>query len=293
MGTEVEIEAAYEDLCAEMSQEYIGDKDKDSFWPNSLQNKFSGVRNIDTEFSKIEREGERKLTTMKENFAEDEFTRMEEQRKFARMDEERRCTKFTMMEEQEDDQCTSSSPTEEWIGVVVEEVGPLFGRPFSPRAGPTSVTPQPTRDYCSTERALNSEPRDDRCSNPLAKKSPLPATSLPTHGLTMQKLPTQLKIPIFAKPQETITSNNENSQRPITTIQFGDENKIPLFSRPLSPEAVQQWSADMKRRDSFGLSSSCGEARNVKYSEKENSQQQQQTLRTSQKQQSDFSGHSL
>ena len=180
------------------------------------------------------------------------------------------------------------------------KVGPLFSRPFSRRAGPTSLTLEPARDYCSTERALNSEPRDDLCSKPVAKKPPLPTTSLPTHGLNLHKLATQLKIPIFTKqPQETTASSNENSKQPITTIKFGDENRIPLFSRPLSPEAVQQWTADMKRRDSFGRlgSSSCSGARSLKYSEKENShqqkQQQQQTLMTSQKQQSDFSGHSL
>merc|ERR1712192_103269 len=156
---------------------------------------------------------------------------------------------------------------EEWIGVVVEEVGPLFSRPFSPRA-PTSVTPEPNQDYCSTERALNSGPRDENRSNLLAKNPPLPAIGLPTHGLAMQKL----EIPIFTKqPQQrasqTTISNNENSQQPITTIRFGDEsNKIPLFSRPLSPEAVQQWTADMKRRDSFSGSSNSGEARSSKYS---------------------------
>ena len=127
------------------------------------------------------------------------------------------------------------------------KVGPLFSRPFSPRRGPTSAAPEP-RDYCSTERALNSEPRDDPRSNPLAKKPPLPAPGIPTHGLTMQKLAPQLKIPIFTTAQ----SKNEKSQQGgiATTNRF--ENKIPLFSRPLSPEAVQQWTADVKRRDSFG-----------------------------------------
>jgi len=299
--TEVEIEAAYEDLCAEISQEYVPveDKGKDSFWPNSLQNKFSRARNVDVEFSKMEREEERKCKMTEVKFEEEEFMRMEEhhhqhqhnQHNQHQLEEE----EFVRMEEQEDEEWAPSSPTEEWIGVVVEEVGPLFSRPFSPRA-PTSVTPEPTRDYCSTERALNSEPRDDNLrSNPLAKKPPLPATGLPTHGLTMHKLPTQLKIPIFTKPQQTTSNNNENGQRPITTIKFGDENnKIPLFSRPLSPEAVQQWTADMKRRDSFG-SSSCSEARSVKYSEKENSQMQQQTFRTSQQQSHIelYTGHSL
>ena len=98
--TEVEIEAAYDDLCAEISQEYVDDKGKGSFWPNSLQNKFSRVESIDGEFSKREREEER--TTRLEDEGE-EFTRMEEQ-------------------EDEDEEWPPSEPTEEWIGVVVEEV---------------------------------------------------------------------------------------------------------------------------------------------------------------------------
>ena len=122
--TEVEIEAAYEDLCAEMSQEYVGDKGKGSFWPNSLQNKFSRVRNIDAEFSKMEREEERK--TMAQNLVEYELTRMEEQTKI--MEEQTKLTRieeqteFKRMEEQEDEEWSPSSPTEEWIGVVVQEV---------------------------------------------------------------------------------------------------------------------------------------------------------------------------
>ena len=94
--TEVEIEAAYDDLCAEISQEYVDDKGKGSFWPNSLQNKFSRVKSIDGEFCKRGREEERKL---------------EEERE-----------EFTRMEEQEDEEWAPSEPTEEWIGVVVEEV---------------------------------------------------------------------------------------------------------------------------------------------------------------------------
>ena len=160
--TEVEIEAAYEDLCAEMSQEYVGDKGKGSFWPNSLQNKFSRVRNIDAEFSKMEREEERR--TMAQNLVDDEFTRMEDQTKLTRMEEQTKFTRmeeqtklmrmeeqtkltkmeeqtklimmeeqtdftvmekqteFKRMEEQEDEEWSPSSPTEEWIGVVVQEV---------------------------------------------------------------------------------------------------------------------------------------------------------------------------
>merc|ERR1719391_705715 len=104
--TEVEIEAAYEDLCAEMSQEYVGDKGKGSFWPNSLQNKFSRVRNIDAEFSKMEREEER--MTMAQNLVEYELTRMEEQTKI--MEEQTKLTRieeqteFKRMEEQEDEE---------------------------------------------------------------------------------------------------------------------------------------------------------------------------------------------
>ena len=180
------------------------------------------------------------------------------------------------------------------------EVGPLFSRPFSPRRGPTSAAPEP-RDYCSTERALNSEPRDDPRSNPLAKKPPLPATGLPlpTHGLTMQKLAPQLKIPIFTTPQSKTEKSQQQGGIP-TTIRF--ENKIPLFSRPLSPEAVQQWTADVKRRDSFGNSGNVcrgsnvcnGEARSEKDSEKENIQLQQQTFRMSHQQKSElYTGHSL
>ena len=113
--TEVEIEAAYDDLCAEISQEYVDDKGKGSFWPNSLQNKFSRVKSIDGEFSKREREEERMRRFEDEG---EEFTRMEEHKgeEFIRMEE------FTRMEEQEDEELAPSKPTEEWIGVVVEEV---------------------------------------------------------------------------------------------------------------------------------------------------------------------------
>ena len=84
---------------------------------------------------------------------------------------------------------------------------------------------------------------------------------LPTHGLAMQKLPTPMKIPIFTKPEKT----NEKSQHSITTIEIETiEKRIPppLFSKPLGPEAVRQWTADVRRRDSF-------EAR---YSNEQNSQ---------------------
>ena len=141
---------------------------------------------------------------------------------------------------------------------------------------------------------MNSEPRDDPRSNPLAKKPPLPATGLPTHGLTMQKLATQLKIPIFTTAQ----SKNDKSQQG-GTIRF--ENKIPLFSRPLSPEAVQQWTADVKRRDSFGNggnfcdgSNFCdSEAKSENYSEKKKIELQQ-TFKMSHQQKSGFyTGFSL
>ena len=132
--TEVEIEAAYEDLCAEISQEYVPveDKGKDSFWPNSLQNKFSRARNVDAEFSKMEREEERKCKMTEVKFEEEEFMRMEEhhhqhqhrhnQHNQHQLEEE----EFVRMEEQEDEEWAPSSPTEEWIGVVVEEVRLIF-----------------------------------------------------------------------------------------------------------------------------------------------------------------------
>ena len=112
------------------------------------------------------------------------------------------------------------------------------------------VSPE-QRDHCSIERALNSE------------KPPLPmvSQSLPTHGLAMQKLPTPMKIPIFTKPEKT----NEKSQQSITTIEIENRIPPPLFSKPLGPEAVRQWTADVRRRDSF-------EARCGKYSNEQNSQ---------------------
>ena len=184
------------------------------------------------------------------------------------------------------------------------KVGPLFSRPFSPK-GSTSAAPKP-RDYCST--ALNSESRDDPRLNPLAKKPPLPAiTALPTHGLTMQKLATQLKVPIFTKPPEETRENNEKFQQggEIPRIRFGEEeNKILLFSRPLSPEAVQQWTADVKRRDSFGNNGSNFYKGNGKNNDSNfykgsdgngcENIQLQQTFRTNQQQKSElYTGHSL
>ena len=99
--TESEIEAAYEDLCSEISQENTtADKSKeDSFWPISLQNKCGSVRKVDAEFSKIERGEVRKCNkTTEEVEEEEEFTQMEG---------------------------TPSLPPEEWIGVV-QEVRSLF-----------------------------------------------------------------------------------------------------------------------------------------------------------------------
>ena len=99
--TESEIEAAYEDLCSEISQEHTAvDKRKEgSFWPSSLQNKCGSVRKVDTEFLKIEREEVRKCNkTTEEVEEEEEYSHMEE---------------------------TPSLPTEEWIGVV-QEVRSLF-----------------------------------------------------------------------------------------------------------------------------------------------------------------------
>ena len=128
------------------------------------------------------------------------------------------------------------------------------------------VSPE-QRDHCSTERALNSEKSLDGLPlKMLAKKPPLPmvSQSLPTHGLAMQKLPTTMKIPIFTKPEK----KNEKSQQSITTIEIETiENRIPppLFSKPLGPEAVRQWTADVRRRDSF-------EARCGKYSNERKSQ---------------------
>ena len=90
---------------------------------------------------------------------------------------------------------------------------------------------------------------------------PMVSQSLPTHGLTMQKLPTPMKIPIFTKPEK----KNEKSQQSITTIEIENRIPPPLFSKPLGPEAVRQWTADVRRRDSF-------EARCGKYSNEQNSQ---------------------
>ena len=78
--TESEIEAAYEDLCSEISQEHTAvDKNKEgSFWPSSLQNNCGSVRKVDAEFSKIERGEVRKCKkTTEEVEEEEEFTQME------------------------------------------------------------------------------------------------------------------------------------------------------------------------------------------------------------------------
>ena len=100
--TESEIEAAYEDLCSEVSQENTATADKskeDSFWPSSLQNKCGSVRKVDAEFLKIEREEVKKCNKTTEEVEEEgEFTQMEG---------------------------TPSLPPEEWIGVV-QEVRSLF-----------------------------------------------------------------------------------------------------------------------------------------------------------------------
>ena len=131
--TEGEIEAAYEDLCAEINEEYTADKGKDSFWPNALQSKFSKIKKIDGEFSKIKQQEER--TTEKEfldmevqkdvglrkaEVAKGEFSKMEEQQ------EKRKSTtaveEFSRMEEHEEEEWSPLSPAEQWVGVVVEEV---------------------------------------------------------------------------------------------------------------------------------------------------------------------------
>ena len=131
--TEGEIEAAYEDLCAEINKEYTADKGKDSFWPNALQSKFSKIKKIDGEFSKIKQQEER--TTEKEfldmevqkdvgwrkaEVAKGEFSKMEEQQ------EKRKSTtaveEFSRMEEHEEEEWSPLSPAEQWVGVVVEEV---------------------------------------------------------------------------------------------------------------------------------------------------------------------------
>ena len=135
------------------------------------------------------------------------------------------------------------------------KVGPLFSRPFSPRIRGW-VAPDP-RNHCSAERDLNCQALDDPLTNPVAEKPPLPLTSPPTQRLTTQKLSTHLKAPIFSKPQKT---SSENNKQTTTTIQFEEENQkrdftdnqVPLFKRPFSPEAVLQWSSEVKRRDSIG-----------------------------------------
>ena len=135
------------------------------------------------------------------------------------------------------------------------KVGPLFSRPFSPRIRGW-VAPDP-RNHCSAKRDLNCQALDDPLTNPVAEKPPLPLTSPPTQRLTTQKLSTHLKAPIFSKPQKT---SSENNKQTTTTIQFEEENQkrdftdnqVPLFKRPFSPEAVLQWSSEVKRRDSIG-----------------------------------------
>ena len=150
--TEGEIEAAYEDLCAEINKEYTADKGKDSFWPNALQSKFSKIKKIDGEFSKIKQQEER--TTEKEfldmeerkdvewrkvEVAKGEFSKMEKQQEerkstttveeFSMMteqQEERKLTttveEFSRMEEHVEEEWSPLSPAEQWVGVVVEKV---------------------------------------------------------------------------------------------------------------------------------------------------------------------------
>jgi len=282
--TEGEIESAYEDLCAEINKEYTADKGKDCFWPNALQSKFSKIKKIDREFSKTkqqeERTREKEFLDMEEQkdvewrkveVAKGEFSKMEKQREkgkstgtveFSMMteqQEERKLTttveEFSRMEEHEEEEWSPLSPAEQWVGVVVEEVGPLFSRPFSPRIRGW-VAPDP-RNHCSAKRDLNCQALDDPLTNPVAEKPPLPLTSPPTQRLTTQKLSTHLKAPIFSKPQKT---SSENNKQTTTTIQFEEENQkrdftdnqVPLFKRPFSPEAVLQWSSEVKRRDSIG-----------------------------------------
>ena len=153
--TEGEIEAAYEDLCAEINEEYTADKGKDSFWPNALQSKFSKIKKIDGEFSKIKQQEGRKLTTTEKDFlemeerkdvewrkvevAKGEFSKMEKQQEkrkstttveeFSRMEEQQEEGKstttveeFSRMEEHEEEEWSPLSPAEQWVGVVVEEV---------------------------------------------------------------------------------------------------------------------------------------------------------------------------
>ena len=146
--SEGEIEAAYEDLCAEINEEYTADKGKDSFWPNALQSKFSKIKKIDGEFSKIKQQEKR--TTEKEFLDMEEqkdvewwkvevakgelekqekgesTTTVEEFSMMTERQEERKLTtkveEFSRMEEHEEEEWSPLSPAEQWVGVVVEEV---------------------------------------------------------------------------------------------------------------------------------------------------------------------------
>ena len=131
--TEGEIEAAYEDLCAEINEEYTADKGKDSFWPNALQSKFSKIKKIDGEFSKIKQQEEgttekdflvmeeqKDVEWRKVEVAKGEFSKMEKQQEKGKSTTT--VEEFSRMEEHEEEEWSPLSPAEQWVGVVVEEV---------------------------------------------------------------------------------------------------------------------------------------------------------------------------
>ena len=131
--TEGEIEAAYEDLCAEINKEYRADKGKDSFWPNALQSKFCKNKIIDGEFSKfkqqeerttekesLEMEKQKDVEWMKVEVAKGEFSKMEKQQEKGKSTT--RVEEFSRMEEHEEEEWSPLSPAEQWVGVVVEQV---------------------------------------------------------------------------------------------------------------------------------------------------------------------------